>query len=228
MAEIRFVEQSHEVLGWYGDCSYESEDDYPVNFIANVARTCYKSDVNDSKDPDLHSPYSDVRIEARCDANERLVRRLIANDHGAMLEHSFLSVSFVTDRAIANEIVRHRLFSFAQESSRYVNFGNKGFAFILPKELTGLPRFVIAQICKWSAMAYEMLTSTGVPPEYARCVLPLCTATKIVVSGNMREFRHALRLRTDSHAHPQMRELMGGLLAELKESIPVLFEDIGE
>jgi len=223
MAEVRFIEQSHEILGYWGDDPYGVEDT-PVGFIANVARTCYKSK---PKDPRFDSPYSDVRIDAQRDSDESLVGSLIRRDHGAMLEHSFLSARFVTDRAIANELVRHRHFSFAQESTRYVNYDKRGFAFILPEGLTNEQQSIMKASCIEAEERYEALFELfDTKPEIARAVLPLCTATTIVCSGNFREWRHMLKLRTAKDAHPSMRALMVPLLRDLQEHIPVIFEDI--
>lgn len=228
MAEIRFVEQSHEILGYWGDDPISVEDT-PVGFIAMVARTCYKSK---PKDPRFDSPCSVVRIDAQRDADESLVRSLIRRDHGAMLEHSFLSVRFVTDRAIASEMVRHRHlrynpeFSYAQESTRYVNYDKRGFEFILPDGLSQEQETLVRAQCIDAVERYDCLTTLGAKPEIARSVLPLCTATTIVCSSNFREWRHALRLRTAKDAHPQMRSLMTPLLVELREQIPIIFDDI--
>ena len=222
MAEIRFVEQSHEILGYWGDDPYRVEDT-PVGFIAMVARTCYKSK---PKDPRFDSPISDVRIDAQRDADETLVRSLIKRDHGAMLEHSFLSVRFVTDRAIANELVRHRHFSFAQQSSRYVNASKRGYEFVLPDGLTQDQETLVRAQCIDAAERYDCLMTLGAKPEIARAVLPLSLATTLVVSGNLREWRHAIKLRTAKDAHPQMRALMTPLLIELRERIPIIFDDI--
>lgn len=231
MAEVSFIEQSHEILGYWGDDPYGVEDT-PVGFIASVARTCYKSK---PKDPRFDSPLSYVRIDARRDADESLVRSLIKRDHGSMLEHSFLSVRFVTDRAIANEIVRHRHFSFAQESTRYVNSSKRGFEFIMPPFYGSMEHFKTASednvrdVCQRAANTYEAMLECGcVTPEIARAVLPLCTATRIVVSGNFREWRHMFSLRCAPDAHPQMRALMTPLLEELREQISIVFDDLGE
>ena len=222
MAEITFIEQGYEILGWFGEFKPVNEFSEPVNFIANVARTCYKSDAHNNND-----------INAEREANERLVQKLIRLDHGAMLEHSFLSVKITCDRAIANEIVRHRLFSFAQESTRYVNSTKHGFEFIMPPfegNMEGLKESgeaCVRNVCQIAASVYESMLECGyATPEIARSVLPLCTATRIVVSGNMREWRHFFKLRADSHAHPQMRALVIPLLYELQEAIPVMFSDI--
>lgn len=198
MVRTRFLRQSHEVLavsGGYCD-------------IAAAARTCYRSEGNSSPESD-----------------ERLVRSLVKNGHHAMLEHGWMSVRFVTDRAIANELVRHRLLSFAQESTRYVDYEMKGLAFVLPGG-----RFAdqMAAACRRAAEDYEALRELRARPELARSVLPLCTATEIVASGNFREWRHVLTLRCAKDAHPMMRELMLPLLDELKERVPVVFDDVWE
>lgn len=204
MSEIRFIGQGHEILGIFSNRGYME----PHDFIASVARTCYKSEPKGS------------------DADEKLVRSLIKNDHGAMLEHSFMSVRFVTDRAIANEIVRHRHFSFAQESTRYVGYDKRGFEFILPDGIGSEGEMLVMANCYKSAKMYECLTYRGIRPEVARAVLPLCTATRIVVSGNFREWRHFFKLRCDQHSHPQMRELAQSLLDDVRERVPVCFEDM--
>lgn len=204
MSDVKFIEQGHEILGIFKSEGYTE----PHDFIANVARTCYQSESKGA------------------DADERLVRSLVKMGHHAMLEHSFMSVRFVTDRAIANEIVRHRLFSFAQESTRYCNYDNRGFEFVLPNGLSDMQEKVIQTACKMCSWAYDLLIRLGLKPEIARSVLPLCTATRIVVSGNMRSWRHFFELRCDMHAHPQIRELANGLLDDVKQRVPVLFEDI--
>lgn len=198
MSEIRFISQSHEILELNRD---------PIGVIARAARTCYQSEANASAENDV-----------------RLVRSLIQRGHEAMIEHSWLSVRFVTDRAIANEIVRHRLFSFAQESTRYCNYDNRGFEFILPEMQVNTA--TIKGLCRACADAYETLVDNGHRPEIARTVLPLCTATRLVVSGNLREWRHFFKLRTAKDAHPQIRELATPLLHELQDIVPVVFGDI--
>ena len=206
MAEVRFIEQSHEMLGIFHD----EENEHPHEFIATVARTCYGSVPKDG------------------DANARLTRTILKKRHMPMVEHSFLSVRFVTDRAIANELVRHRLFSFAQESTRYVNYNNRGFEFILPDGLDHDEDTMIRATCYTAAEHYEYLIEHGTKPEIARSILPLCTATRIVVSGNFTEWLHTFKLRTAPDAHPQMRQLMLPLLDELRYTVPIIFEDLGE
>lgn len=158
--------------------------------------------------------------------------------HTAMLEHSVLSVEFTTDRAIANELVRHRLCSFAQESTRYCNYSKDKFSneltFIRPEWADDCREGDYNQrcqatwyiVCKSAEDIYLRLLSEGLKPEDARCVLPLSLATKLVMTTNYAEWRHILELRTSKAAHPQMRALMIPLLKELQETIPVIFDDI--
>lgn len=204
MVEVKYVPQSHKVIALFHDGDGTS----PHNFIAHVARTCYKSP---------------ARGES---ADRSLVGSLVEHEHTAMLEHSFLSVEIVTDRAIANEIVRHRHFSFAQESTRYVNYGRRGFEFVMPDPITPVHRMLVEDACEHAANVYDSLVESGMPPQIARSTLPLCTATKIVVSGNFTEWRHFFRLRTAKDAHPMMRTLAGGILEDVCRRVPVVFDDI--
>ena len=206
MAAISYVKQGYEILTDNGP--------YDIQDIAETASVCYRS-----------VPKGETEEECEL-ANEMLVRSLVKRGHGAMLEHSFLSVRFRTDRAIANEIVRHRLLSYAQESTRYVNYGKKGFEFILPDTRNPFTLEHYRDACEAAVDSYESMIADGVSPEDARGVLPLCTATTIVASGNFREWRHVLALRTSKNAHPMIRALMTPLLEELKDTVPVVFDDI--
>ena len=204
MSDVKFIEQGHEIWGIFKNDGYTE----PHDFIAKVARVCYKSK------------------STGAESDERLSRRLVEENHDAMVEHSFMSVKFVTNIGVSREIIRHRLFSFAEQSTRYVNFNNKGFEFVLPNGLSEMQEKVMQTACKMCSWAYDLLIRLGLKPEMARSVLPLCTATNIVVSGNMREWRHFFDLRCDKRAHPQIRELANDLLDDVKQRVPVLFEDI--
>ena len=183
--------------------------------IERVARTCYKSE--------------DYIKEGSA---ERLVKSLIDRGHEAMLEHYSFSVKFVCDRGVSHEIVRHRVASFAQESTRYCNYSKDKFG----NELTFI------KPCFWGEYSHEYISwcesmrdaeikyfellKLEVTPEQARSVLPNSIKTEIVMTSNLREWRHFLKLRTAQAAHPQMRELTIPLLKELKKKIPVMFDDI--
>ena len=190
-----------------------------LQFIEKAARTCYKSEDKITEDGE---------------SAKALIKQLIKSGHEAMLEHSQLSVRFVVDRGVSHEIVRHRLFSFAQESTRYCNYSKGKFGnevtFIRPyfwkPETTKRARWEYA--CRSAEESYLWLLDHGAAPQEARAVLPNSIKTELIVTGNYREWRHFLKLRTDKAAHPQMREVAIPLLKELQRRIPIVFDDIGE
>ena len=176
--------------------------------IEKAGRTCYKSE---------------NRITA--ESAENFVRRLIERGHESVLEHESITVRFVCDRGISHEIVRHRLASYSQESQRYVRY-NDDIEFINPRMPNAKTYEAWQELCERAEETYKELLSYGVQPQQARSVLPNSTKTEIVMTANLREWRHFLKLRTAKVAHPQMRELTVPLLQELQERIPVVFDDI--
>ena len=186
--------------------------------IEVIARVCYKSENKITEDGA---------------SAEKLVRFLVSQGHEAMLEHASLSVVFTCDRGVANELVRHRIASFAQESTRYCNYAGDRFggeiSVIRPYWCEDGSEAFKSWVTACSAAEKEymhMLNDLHLRPEQARCVLPLCLKTEIVVTANYREWRNIFKLRTPVAAHPQMRELMCPLLKELQKRIPVIFDDI--
>lgn len=203
---MKIIKQSYRIL-WN-----------PGDVIEKAARTCYRSE---------------DKITDGGSSDHKIKETLTALGHTAMLEHSVLSVEFTTDRAIANELERHRLCSFAQESTRYCNYSKDKFGneltFVQPEWLLDLFSYeasIWADACVMAEHTYLTLLKKGRKPEDARCVLPLSLATKLVMTTNYAEWRHILKLRTAKGAHPQMRALMIPLLEELQETIPVIFDDI--
>lgn len=186
--------------------------------IERAARTCYKSESAITEDGE---------------SAKKLIRNLITKGHEAMLEHSFLSVKFTVDRGVTHELVRHRLCSFAQESTRYCNYFAEKFGrsvkFVIPSFFAQGDRQEELKIwtksCEEAEKAYFALLDKGATPQEARTVLPNSTAAEIVMSGNYREWRHILKLRAAQDAHPQMREVMRPLGEELKAKLPVIFDD---
>lgn len=193
--------------------------------IERAGKTCYKSE--DKMD----------RGTA-----EKFVKMLIDRKHEAMLEHSSLSIKFICDRGVSHELVRHRLASFGQESTRYCNYAGDKFGneltFIDPCWMISTkdrPRAAEYQIWR-SAMAiaedrYMDLIKHGATPQEARSVLPNSIKTEVVMTANYREWRHFFNLRAaraTGPAHPQMEEITVPLLKELHELIPVVFDDIWE
>ena len=185
--------------------------------IEKAGRTCYKSE---------------DRITA--ESAEKFVRMLIERGHESVLEHESITVRFVCDRGVSHEIVRHRLASYSQESTRYCNYSNDRFrnniTFIKPCFLDeGTGGYKLWKQAMFIAeKEYFELLNLGCTPQEARSVLPNSTKTEIVMTANLREWRHFLKLRTAKAAHPQMRELTVPLLHELQERIPVVFDDIKE
>ena len=210
---MKIIEPSYTILSDISENGIKE-----LQFIEQAARTCYRSE---------------DRITEDGESAKALVKRLISSGHEAMLEHSMLSVRFVVDRGISHEIVRHRLFSFAQVSQRYCNYSKDKFGneitFIRPCfwNSDSIHRNRWEYACQSAEKSYLWLLEHGATPQEARTVLPNSTATELVVTGNYREWRHFLKLRTAGAAHPQMRQVTIPLLRELQEKIPIIFEDIG-
>ena len=185
--------------------------------IEKAGRTCYKSEDRITEE-----------------SAKVFVRKLIERGHESVLEHGSITVRFVCDRGISQEIVRHRLASYSQESTRYCNYSNDRFrnniTFIKPCFLDeGTGGYKLWKQAMFIAeKEYFELLKLGCTPQEARSVLPNSIKTEIVMTANLREWRHFLKLRTAKAAHPQMRELTVPLLKELQERIPVVFDDIKE
>lgn len=153
----------------------------------------------------------------------------------SVIEHGGFSVEFLVDRGITHEIVRHRLFSYTQESTRFVNYEKKmPPKFIEPYDSSDEGYVPQSTEILWheaidtAEEKYRELVRTGVPPQIARSVFPNALASKIVMTGNFRNWRHFLLMRTSKEAHPQMRQVTIPLLKELQELEPIawLFNDI--
>lgn len=189
---------------------------YILSEIEKIGRTCYKSE-----DKTTENSASDF------------VKKLIKNGHEAMIEHVSITVKFICDRGTSHEIVRHRIGSYAQESTRYCNYSNDKF----DSEITVIqPCFdwsfeqnaAWVKACEFAESSYFALLALGAKPEEARSVLPNSLKTELVVTFNLRQWRAFLKLRTAKTAHPQMRELTIPLLSEFKWLLPDFFGDIGE
>ena len=166
------------------------------------------------------------------DGCHKFVKGLIDRGHESVLEHSLLVVKLNTNRAIANELVRHRHAGYSQASTRYMNFTKERFG----SEITVIDNPYLDSVAhgEWvRAMEtceetyYRMIMEDGYNAQDARGVLPLDLKTTLIMSANYREWRHIFKLRTDKTAHPQMRDLMIPLLFDLKGRIPVIFDDLG-
>lgn len=210
------------------DCEKLRKETYEK--IADAARTCYQSGNNSSEDTDIG-----------------LIRLLINNHHEAMLEHASVTVVFTTDRGITHEIVRHRLASFAQESTRYCRYTDSKFGdsvtYIdikdaleidpVTSKLDAETKMRIVnewmKACSDAEEHYKRMIDLGCSPQMARSVLNNSTKSELVVTANIREWRHILSLRavgSTGKPHPQMIELMQPLLKEFQQIMPELFADL--
>jgi thymidylate synthase (FAD) len=186
-----------------------------VNFIEEVARVCYKSE-------DRIGPGT----------GDIFVRGLIKKRHFAMLEHATMTAKFVVDRGVSHEIVRHRIASFAMESTRFCDFAGakRGKEITVIKPLFWEPGSAEYQAwmvaCRFAERQYMKLRLLGAKPEEARSVLPTGLKTEIIMTANMREWREVFKLRMPGTAHPQMREVMIPLFNQCFAAQPPLFEDL--
>lgn len=183
-----------------------------------AGRTCYKSEDKITEE-----------------SAEKFIRGLLSRGHEAMIEHASITAKFVCDRGVSHEIVRHRLASFAQESTRYCNYSKDQFG----KEITVIEPCFFARespgyalwkrACEIAESCYFGLLGMGRSPQAARSVLPNSLKTEIVITMNIREWRHFFRLRaigTTGAPHPQMQQVAQIAFDMFKENWPVLFEDL--
>ena len=190
--------------------------------IEEVGRTCYKSE-----------------DKMTSESAPKFVKMIVKRGHEAMIEHISLSVKFVTNRGVTHEIVRHRMASYAQESTRYVNYSKeKNGSGINVLDITSGFKYNLGnkndleKYKEWSkAMqnaeaSYLVLLGLGAKPEEARNVLPISTKTEIVMTSNLRELRHFIKLRATKFAHPEIRLLAIELYDGLVKELPEIFEDL--
>lgn len=163
---------------------------------------------------------------------EKFIANIIKRGHEAVLEHQSITVKFTCDRGVSHEIVRHRLAAYCQESTRYCNYSKDGFG----NEITVIEPCYLDNIspayghwynaCNKAEEEYFNMLAAGYTPQEARAVLPNSLKTEVVMTANIREWRHFFKLRCSEAAHPQMREVAIMLLHQFKEQIPILFDDI--
>lgn len=148
---------------------------------------------------------------------ENFIRKIIALGHESVLEHVSLTFHIICDRAIQNELVRHRHASFTVESTRYVRYHDLIFV-----------GNVNENFADKTQTEYIDMLANGFTPEQARAILPLCLKSELYMTANLREWRHILKLRTSKAAHPQMRFIAEQILYIFRHNLPVLVEDIKE
>jgi thymidylate synthase (FAD) len=185
--------------------------------------------------------YKSESLGGTLESSERLIRNLLTRrpvPHESVIEHVVASVTFICDRGVSHELVRHRLCSFTQESTRYCNysldkFGND-IAVIEPEWFGVGGQFALDQsgysnwyhACETSEREYLALISKGWGPQQARAVLPNSLKTEIMMTANFRQWRHIFALRCHKTAHPQMRQIMQPLLKEFIHRHPTFFENL--
>jgi thymidylate synthase (FAD) len=185
--------------------AYKPKDRFEVyRSIADAGHVCYRAEGGDP---------------------EAFVKKLIKWGHESVLEHESVSFDIRTSRAMLAELTRHRLASYSVESTRYVNY-ESGLFVVLQERLSLKADSLTLKACEEAYKRYKELLDEGFSAQVARDVLPLCTATNIRMTANIREWRHITRLRTSKAAHPQMRDLMGMIYRVLEAYYPALFEDI--
>ena len=211
-----------------------------IHRINMAGRTCYKSEAKNEE------------------AEKQFVQNLIARGHEAMLEHAGMTVRFTVDRGVSHELVRHRLASFAQESTRYCNYSQEKFGeeitviepcffkdipenakedireslFVGYSDEKAAKKWQYAEwlrVCRAAEIGYFRLLKAGATPEEDRSVLPNSLKTEVIMTANLREWRHFFRLRAAGETgkpHPQMLEVAVPLLKECREWLPEVFGDI--
>jgi len=212
----KLVEQSFEIVASTPNL---------IQHIERAARVCYLSEPQ----------YGWFPIEEQKVKRDEFIKNLIRRGHESVLEHGSISVEVITNRSISHEIVRHRIASYSQESQRYCNYSVEEkfygeIAFIKPSKFKeGTPIYKVWYGAMEEAQQrYMELIGYGASAEWARGVLPNDTKTKLFMTMNVREWRHLFKLRTDSAAHPQMRELTIPMLMDFAGRWPALFGDIVE
>ena len=207
---MRVISPGHEIV-------FMPAKEEILRLLELAGRTCYKSE--------------DKMTE---DSAAGFVGRIVRSGHESVIEHANFTIRFIVDRGVSHELVRHRLAAYSQESTRYANYSQERFG----REITvikpcfweeGSPEYEVWEKAMVQAEeAYMQLLDQGASPQQARAVLPNSLKTEVVMTANLREWRHVFRLRCQKAAHPQIREVMLGLLADVSTRIPVLFDDLAQ
>lgn len=185
-----------------------------IRKIERYARVCYKS-------------------EAKMGPEENLtfLKSILKRGHESVIEHEKITAMFIVDRGVSHEIVRHRVASYSQESTRYCNYAQDKFgseiSVIEPYYFVGTEGYEHWELaCLTAERHYMTLLAKGYTPQEARSILPNSLKTELVVTYNLREWRHFFTLRCSAAAHPQMRQVAIPLLLLFKERLPILFADV--
>lgn len=202
---MKIIKPSYEILT-------PINRDYILRHLELCGRVCYKSEEKITED-----------------SASKFIGVIYTKNHQSVLEHISISVRFICNRGFSHELVRHRIASFSQESTRYCNYSKDKFGneitviepcwFDLESDQGDIWKIAM----KNSEESYFRLIEAGAKPEQARGVLPIDLKTEIVITANLREWKHILLLRSAVSAHPSMRELMIPLHSEFAEHLPEIF-----
>ena len=208
---MKIIKPSFEILTVDGKPLDRNYGKKILQLIESIGRVCYKSE---DKITDTSA--------------EKMVRNLISRGHESVIEHFTITVRVICDRGVTHEIVRHRIGSYSQESTRYCNYRTRGIQVIKPfffEEGTEMYSEWLSAM-KDAEKHYNKLIELGATPQEARSVLPNSLKTEIVITYNLREWRHFFKLRCSKASHPQMREVAIPILKEFQEIFPVFFDDL--
>ena len=207
---MRIIEPSAEII------THNSISGIDIcKHIEKCGRVCYKSEGKITNDSYIS-----------------FIQKIIERGHEAVLEHYSITIKFVCDRGVSHEIVRHRLASYCQESTRYCNYNKEDFgceiAVIKPCYLVeGTKGYSDwKESCEKAENSYFDMLDFGCKPQEARAVLPNSLKTEVMMTANLREWRHFFKLRCSKAAHPQMREVAFKALFEMQKYIPIIFDDV--
>jgi len=183
---------------------------FPAQVIELAGRTCYKSEGKITED-----------------SADKFVKMIGKRGHASVVEHASATFRIVTDRGITHEIVRHRLASYSQESTRYCNYGKEKFgeeiSVVEPSGLTEDARMAWMSGVRAAEMSYFAMLKHGMKPQAARSVLPTCLKTEIVMTCNFREWLHFITLRMAKAAHPDIRPIAHAVWVDLVAHCPAVF-----
>jgi thymidylate synthase (FAD) len=182
----------------------------PLKNIERAGRTCYKSEDKITDDSAV-----------------KFCNMIYQRGHESVVEHACASFKIICDRGVSHEIVRHRIASYSQESTRYCNYSKDKFgseiSVIEPPDLTPYQRELWKGAMAVIENVYLGMITDKVSPQIARSVLPNCLKTELVMTANFREWQHFIKLRTDPAAHPQIRPIAEAIRVELEKHVPSIF-----
>lgn len=206
---MRIIEPQFKLSTPYAPFLVRQDGIQMLRFIENQARISHRSEEKMS-----------------ADSWERFIKTVVL-EHGdlSVIEHASVTATLRVDRGVTHELVRHRLFSFTQESTRFVRY-KEGLEFIRPTEIKPHDSAVWANAMEAAEESYSALLALGNRPQEARSVLPNATAATIAVTGNLRNWRHFFLMRTSKETHPDFRRITIPMLAEFQQVVPLLFDDI--